>query len=190
MGIKINQLPDLTNVAGTDMFPADDSGGTTGKHTLAKIAEYAVSAFEITLGGISRTVKTAIDAIQTLLGSTSISGIGDGTVTGAISSLNSDLAKTQSIPYSIFQNRVTFTMGFAYQITDRLVFVYFKGTANQALQSNTIIQGLPVPSFAQGFMCNIGGAYAEIRANATDGILMYGVPNGASFVFGGVYTLL
>lgn len=100
MGIKINQLPDLTNVAGTDMFPADDSGGTTGKHTLAKIAEYAVSAFEITLGGISRTVKTAIDAIQTLLGSTSISGIGDGTVTGAISSLNSNLAQLSQMIYT------------------------------------------------------------------------------------------
>lgn len=81
-------------------------------------------------------------------------------------------------------------MAFAYQITDRFVFVYFKGTANQALQSNTIIQGLPVPTFAQGFMCNIGGGYAEIRATPTDGILMYGIPNGASFVFGGVYTLL
>lgn len=80
-------------------------------------------------------------------------------------------------------------MAVAYQITDHLVFVYFKGTANQALQSNTIIQGLPVPTFAQGFMCNIGGAYAEIRANATDGILMYGVPNGATFAFGGVYAI-
>lgn len=109
MGIKINQLPDLVNVAGTDMFPADDSGGTTGKHTLAKVAEFAVNAFEITLGGISRTVKTAIDAIQTLLGSTSISGIGDGTVTGALSTMNGSLANigttataylatTQSIP--------------------------------------------------------------------------------------------
>ena len=92
MGIKINQLPDLASVAGTDMFPADDSGGTTGKHTLAKVAEFAVNAFETTLGGISRTVKTAIDAIQTLLGSTSISGIGDGTVTGALSTMNGSLA--------------------------------------------------------------------------------------------------
>lgn len=136
------------------------------------------------------TKKSLLSRIKDyIIGKTSISGIGDGTVTGAISSLNSDLAKKQSLPYSIFQNRVTLTMAFAYKITDRFVFVYFKGTANQALQSNTIIQGLPVPTFAQGFMCNIGGAYAEIRANATDGILMYGVPNGATFAFGGVYAI-
>lgn len=136
------------------------------------------------------TKKSLLSRIKDyIIGHTSISGVGDGTVTGAISSLNSDLAKKQSLTYSIFQNRVTFTMAVAYKITDHLVFVYFKGTANQALQSNTIIQGLPVPSFAQGFMCNIGGAYAEIRANATDGILMYGVPNGATFAFGGVYAI-
>lgn len=131
MGIKINQLPDLVSVAGTDMFPADDSGGTTGKHTLAKVAEYAVNAFETTLGGISRTVKTAIDAIQTLLGSTSISGIGDGTVTGAISSLNSDLAQrstsmtayTPTIGWSNGASITVANVGFGYARIGNFLFI-------------------------------------------------------------------
>ena len=93
MGIKINQLPDLPAVTGTDMFPADNAGGTTGKHTLTKIANFAVNAFTLSLGGVTRTVKAAIDAFQTLLGSTDISDVGDGTLTGAVSALNSDLAK-------------------------------------------------------------------------------------------------
>lgn len=97
MGIKINQLPDLPAVTGTDMFPADNAGGTTGKHTLTKIANFAVNAFTLSLGGVTRTVKAAIDAFQTLLGSTDIIGVGDGTVTGAISSLNNDLANIGTV---------------------------------------------------------------------------------------------
>lgn len=124
MGIKINQLPDLTSVAGTDMFPADDSGGTTGKHTLAKVAEYAVNAFEITLGGISRTVKTAIDAIQTLLGSTSISGIGDGTVTGAISSLSSDLAvSVGGVATYVSNAQFANANGIRYEVRGKTLFI-------------------------------------------------------------------
>lgn len=146
MGIKINQLPDLTSVAGTDMFPADDSGGTTGKHTLAKVAEYAVNAFEITLGGISRTVKTAIDAIQTLLGSTSISGIGDGTVTGAISSLNSDLTNRTGYTYQSVPKASTFGAG----TFNCNVFQYYK----QAVVYLNV--GLPsIAASTEALMCTL-----------------------------------
>lgn len=146
MGIKINQLPDLVSVAGTDMFPADDSGGTTGKHTLAKVAEFAVNAFETTLGGISRTVKTAIDAIQTLLGSTSISGIGDGTVTGAISSLNSDLTNRTGYTYQSVPKASTFGAG----TFNCNVFQYYK----QAVVYLNV--GLPsIAASTEALMCTL-----------------------------------
>lgn len=70
------------------------TGFSTRKTLLSRLASYALNTFTMALGGTTRTVKSAIDSIQTLLGSTSISGIGGGTVTGAISALNSDLAKS------------------------------------------------------------------------------------------------
>lgn len=101
MGIKINALPDAGELTENDVLALDkETTGNTVKSSFQRLATWALSTFTLSLGSVTRTVKAAIDALQTsvtshsnLLGSTSISGIGGGTVTGAISSLNSDLSK-------------------------------------------------------------------------------------------------
>lgn len=129
--IKVSALTEATQNELTDsaltLASVVDANSSTGfssrKSTLAKLATYILNTFSgLSLGGVTRTVKAAIDATQTTvashtstLGSTSISGVGDGTVTGAISSLNSDLAQLSQLIYikTFTCENITITAGTA-----------------------------------------------------------------------------
>ena len=95
-------IPNLTSattiVPSTDLMVLEQTEGTR-KATLSQIFTSSAtsgSGLGITSGAVY-TIKNGLDTdisdINTLLGNTSISGIGDGSVTGAISQINSDLTK-------------------------------------------------------------------------------------------------
>lgn len=111
--MQINQLPAQTTVSDSDVF-AVDNGSTTKKVTAAnlgkKVTEDATPAFTsgdsstatswtaVNVLSSGETVKSIFNKISTMfknirylfnmLGTTDISSIGGGTVTGAISALN------------------------------------------------------------------------------------------------------
>lgn len=98
-------IPNLTSattiVPSTDLMVLEQTEGTR-KATLSQIFTSSAtsgSGLGITSGGVY-TIKTGLDSnisdINTLLGSTSIASIGDGTVTGAISQLNKDIISANS----------------------------------------------------------------------------------------------
>lgn len=125
-----------------------------------------------------------------MLGTTDISSISSaGTVTGAIAKLNTDVNDYSHLSFTVYSNRVTVLESSTYRCGE-FVIVYFKCTANQALNENTIIQGLPVPGAKQGLSVNLGSAWAEIRASAADGIVAANISNGQTFVLFGVYNIL
>jgi hypothetical protein len=95
--VTIPNLTSATTIApSTDLMVLEQTEGTR-KATLSQIFTSSAtsgSGLGITSGGVY-TIKRGLDSnisdINTLLGNTSIAGIGNGTVTGAISTLNSDL---------------------------------------------------------------------------------------------------
>ena len=100
--VTIPNLTSATTIApSTDLMVLEQTNGTR-KATLSQIFTSSAtsgSGLGITSGGVY-TIKAGLDSnisdINTLLGNTSIAGIGDGTVTGAISTLNSDLSNKQN----------------------------------------------------------------------------------------------
>jgi len=95
--VTIPNLTSATTIApSTDLMVLEQTNGTR-KATLSQIFTSSAtsgSGLGITSGGVY-TIKRGLDSnisdINTLLGNTSIAGIGNGTVTGAISKLNSNL---------------------------------------------------------------------------------------------------
>ena len=95
--VTIPNLTSATTIApSTDLMVLEQTNGTR-KATLSQIFTSSAtsgSGLGITSGGVY-TIKSGLDSdisdINTLLGNTSIASIGDGTVTGAVSTLNSDL---------------------------------------------------------------------------------------------------
>ena len=96
--VTIPNLTSATTIApSTDLMVLEQTNGTR-KATLSQIFTSSAtsgSGLGITSGGVY-TIKSGLDSdisdINTLLGSTSIASIGDGTVTGAVSQINSDLS--------------------------------------------------------------------------------------------------
>ena len=95
--VTIPNLTSATTIApSTDLMVLEQTAGTR-KATLSQIFTSSAtsgSGLGITSGGVY-AIKSGLDSdisdINTLLGSTSIASIGDGTVTGAVSQINSDL---------------------------------------------------------------------------------------------------
>lgn len=94
--VTIPELTEITRAETTDTAmletAVEDQLTPTGygsrRITLSSIASYVLSNFSsLSLGGVTRTVKAAIDAIATLLGSSSM-GTTATTVTGAVSEVN------------------------------------------------------------------------------------------------------
>ena len=102
MDIKISALPSATEVTGNDESPGVQYGSTK-KFSMSQISEYILNAFSsLSLGGVVRTVKAAIDAIATtvashttLLGDTTM-GTTATTVTGAIAEHETDITTLNS----------------------------------------------------------------------------------------------
>lgn len=72
--MQIHDLPDGT-IGATEYTPIDN-GSTNRKTTLSAIGTYIINTVTASLGGVTRTIKAAIDAAWTKLGSGSISNVG------------------------------------------------------------------------------------------------------------------
>ena len=120
-------------------------------------------------------ILTAIKSFKNTLGSTSISSIGDGTVTGAISSLNSDLANkptVKEVTSQITCSVGTLTNTGAY-IHGRICTITATIALTTAVTSGTIIlEGLPAP-----YGIN---ASAFVISNNNTGAHIYGNTNRTS----------
>lgn len=83
---------------------------------------------------------TDVSDLQTLMGTDDISAIGDGTVTGAITTLNSTLAGLStdiSDKFTIFNNRVTLTSKQGWHYSNRKIELYLNGSIATNLSSGT-----------------------------------------------------
>lgn len=95
MGIKISELTSGSSVNGDDQYPAVQ-GSSTRKFSPSQMASYVLNTFSsLSLGGVARTVKSAIDAVSTLLGDSTM-GTTATTVTGAIAEHESDISGLNS----------------------------------------------------------------------------------------------
>ena len=63
--MQIHELP--TGTIGSTEYSPIDNGSSNRKVTLATIGTYILDTLTMTLGGVSRTVKDAIDAHQTAI---------------------------------------------------------------------------------------------------------------------------
>jgi len=100
--VKISELSSVSEVLGTDESPVVQSS-TTKKFSMTQLGSYILNGFSsLSLGGVTRTAKAAIDAIATALstltsfvGSTSM-GTTATTVTGAIAEHEGDITSINS----------------------------------------------------------------------------------------------
>ena len=100
--VKISELSSVSEVLGTDESPVVQSS-TTKKFSMTQLGSYILDGFSgLSLGGVTRTAKSAIDAIATALstlsnfiGSTSM-GTTATTVTGAIAEHEGDITSLKS----------------------------------------------------------------------------------------------
>lgn len=93
--VKISQLPAVSEVLGTDESPSVQSS-TTKKFSMTQLGTYILSSFSgLSLGGITQTAKSAIDALSNFIGNTSM-GTTATTVTGAIAEHEGDIISLNS----------------------------------------------------------------------------------------------
>ena len=86
------------------------------------------SKFKVVLGKIAKAITDLI-SLKSLVGSTDISGVGDGTVTGAVSTLNSNLSKLGRIRgLTYFNSYNTQTITFSEYHTAALIFMSMSNT--------------------------------------------------------------
>lgn len=149
------QIHDLnTGTPASDHYIAMDTGSDTYKATPGNVvpsytsgdSSSASSWTSVTAVGTGLSFSTLINRITTmmknvrylyaLLGTTSISGIGNGTVTGALSTLNSNLtwsAVTLTAGSGITINtQQAFTYG-------KILFVYMRWTASSSVSAYATI---------------------------------------------------
>lgn len=97
-------------------------------------------------------VATAIEATNTKMGTTDISGIGGGTVTGAISKLNTDFDglfdESKATALSVYENRID-NNHLAYYYIGDLCFVYglFRVIASSPWADMALATGLRTPAW-------------------------------------------
>lgn len=86
-----------TPAASNPVTPSYTEGDILAGDTVAEMPMYKVNLNGITVQSVTAMFETLVSAegLIELLGDTSIASIGDGTVTGALASLNTDLAKLQ-----------------------------------------------------------------------------------------------
>lgn len=82
--------------------------------------------------------QTDITNLQNLMGNTSIVGIGDGTATGAIDTLNTDKANKSDVEANTFGTAVSLTSGTPYTTTkDGYLTMLTSGTAEVAIRDSS-----------------------------------------------------
>ena len=182
MDIKISELPSGNSVNGDDQYPAVQSGSTK-KFSPAQMASYVLNTFSsLSLGGVVRTVKAAIDSIAatvashtTLLGNSTM-GTTATTVTGAIAEHETDITTLNSniTPQNISLNAAS---GFNIATNNSLkigalVVINIKiSGANITASTAGVVASVPSayrPSSETGLVLNVAAgesASGWIRAN-------------------------
>lgn len=131
--VTIPNLTSATDIApSTDLMVLEQTNGTR-KATLSQIFTSSAtsgSGLGITSGAvydIKNGIDTSISDINTLLGNTSIASIGDGTVTGALSTINTRLTVSDPVNLDGFNKLV----GYKYGAVRELIFSNFACTTTE-----------------------------------------------------------
>lgn len=182
-----------TATSSTPSAPSYNTGDIQNGDTPVDMPLYQVSLTGISLTSIT-PVFTAVQTqseTDTLLGNTSISGIGNGTVTGALSTLNSNISGlATTVQYGTAAQNVT--GAFSYIKIGRVVV--FSGTLSLSASfaaGNTIISAIPSSLVANVlFYSNnnnaVNSRYALLAAGTN---LNAGetIPSGVSLRVAGAY---
>ena len=90
-----------TAVSGTPEAPSYNEGDIQAGDNVVDMPLYHVNIDGVNITSLTSVFATVIDAnaVNAKLGNKNISSIGDGTVTGAISTLNANLANTKFVKY-------------------------------------------------------------------------------------------
>lgn len=177
MNIKISALPTATEVTGNDESPGVQYGSTK-KFSMSQISEYILNTFSsLSLGGITQTVKSAIDSIATLLGSSPM-GTTSTTVTGAIAehstTLNNnftdeDVSSMVNIPFTAVEKSII-KRGDIVRVHVELLLTTFMANYNYTLWTMPDSLKPKRPVFAVGYQTdsnylNVGSATIGLRSN-------------------------
>ena len=161
MGIRESALSTLSALTNNDFIRMVSSAGASRKATLQAIAQHIIEQYAgSSLLGKQQSVKSALD----------------------------ELNSTIELEPTVYGTRITIAYSKCVQI-GRIVYVNIRGTANQNLNGNTIVTGLPTPTYTQYLTINKSLATAEIRQRQTDGIVANGVSNGDIINISGAYFL-
>lgn len=166
-----------TPAASSPAMPSYVTGDILQGATAADMPMYAVHLDGITVESVEQlfTTERGIASVLELLGNTGIGSIGDGTVTGAISALNSDLAN--------ITNRTSATLGSGlsgtayYTRVGNIVVVTGTITSSDTIaQGATLASGFPRPATGTNFpihMANNNAVASIFRSYITaNGVLM------------------
>ena len=155
--MQIHELPAQTTAANADTI-AIDNGDTTQKITAQNLKKYTI-------------------------GSTSISGVGDGTVTGAISALNSDLdwkllTATATHTFSsqsngVFDFDVSSILPSGYRITS-IVDINLSGTWSEYL----VLRRFSISNGSKHIFLDYRCLTSSSSVNATCSIYFLATPSG------------
>ena len=161
MGIRESALNTITALTNSDFVRMVTAAGASRKASLQSIAQHIIESYAgSTLAGRQQSVKSALD----------------------------ELNSTVALEPTIYGTRITISYSKCVQI-GRIVFVNIRCTANQGLNGNTIVTGLPVPTYTQYLTINKSLATAEIRQRQTDGIIVNGISSGDVINISGAYFL-
>lgn len=124
-----------------DVVPSYTSGDSSSASSWTSVTAVGTGLSFSTLINRITTMMKNVRYLYTLLGTTSISGIGNGTVTGALSTLNSNMASID-ISSSFTPNTTAFSMLTHHAFYDKatgLVTVIFSGNAATTFTASTTI---------------------------------------------------
>ena len=182
-----------TPTSSTPSDPSYSSGNIQSGASPVDMPLFRVNINGITISSITRIasyVRTQAET-DTLIGNTSISGIGSGTVTSALSTINGYFSQTRTQP-SIYQNRCTALSG-GYIKIGNLIIVTVQFSASATFSgSQAYLSGMPVPIVSRGVLSVYGQAAVapHLQAHVTDGgyITISGdVTNGETISVSGTY---
>lgn len=162
--------------SGTASDPSYTSGNIQSGATTADMPLYRVALSGVTIDSVTAlfsTVRTQAEA-DALLGDTSISGIGGGTVTGAISTINSSL--TISSGTFTFEN--CRSNGSAIYRIGKIVYFRIDVTATANISPGSAGNGFI--QFPSGFRPNAGTAFFGMDASAGTAKQMFVTSGGAA----------
>ena len=184
--------------SGDEFAVYDTSANTTGKMTIANVLGTSITGLgttATTIPGAISELNTGLGSVNTLLGSGDISSIGDGSVTGAISSLNNDLIdlnnKTTGSGTSSNQYG---ECTYSWIAKAGIVMVYFTYTPNQNITNSSgqlYISNAPLPAI------NVYGSTTDPEVSGTvlgpvqlrpDRTIYFNGPRTANHVYQGSVT--